>query len=114
MKYKVNFVLNDEPMELYVDANRTMLNVLRDDLCYTGTKEGCGAGECGACTVIVDGLPVNACLVLAPEMDGMHITTVEGLAKDGELSPCRRRSWSTPRCNAASARRGLSCPPRRC
>ena len=85
MKYKVNFVLNDEPMELYVDANRTMLNVLRDDLCYTGTKEGCGAGECGACTVIVDGLPVNACLVLAPEMDGMHITTVEGLAKDGEL-----------------------------
>lgn len=90
MKYKVNFVLNDEPMELYVDANRTMLNVLRDDLCYTGTKEGCGAGECGACTVIVDGLPVNACLVLAPEMDGMHITTVEGLAKDGELSPVQK------------------------
>ena len=90
MKYKVNFVLNDEPMELYVDANRTMLNVLRDDLCYTGTKEGCGAGECGACTVIVDGLPVNACLVLAPEMDGMHITTVEVLAKDGELSPVQK------------------------
>ena len=90
MKYKVNFVLNDEPMELYVDANRTMLNVLRDDLCYTGTKEGCGAGECGACTVIVDGLPVNACLVLAPEMDGMHITTVEGLAKDDELSPVQK------------------------
>lgn len=90
MKYKVNFVLNDEPMELYVDANRTMLNVLRDDLCYTGTKEGCGAGECGACTVIVDGLPLNACLVLAPEMDGMHITTIEGLSKDGELSPLQK------------------------
>ena len=91
MKYKVNFVLNDEPMELYVDANRTMLNVLRDDLCYTGTKEGCGAGECGACTVIVDGLPVNACLVLAPEMDGMHITTVGGgWPKDGELSPVQK------------------------
>ena len=90
MKYKVNFFLNDEPMELYVDANRTMLNVLRDELCYTGTKEGCGAGECGACTVIVDGLPINACLVLAPEMDGMHITTVEGLSKDGELSPLQK------------------------
>ncbi len=90
MKYKVNFFLNDEPMELYVDANKTMLNVLRDELCYTGTKEGCGAGECGACTVIVDGLPVNACLVLAPEMDGMHITTIEGLSKDGELSPLQK------------------------
>lgn len=90
MKYKVNFFLNDEPMELYVDANRTMLNVLRDELCYTGTKEGCGAGECGACTVIVDGLPLNACLVLAPEMDGMHITTIEGLSKDGELSPVQK------------------------
>ena len=90
MKYKVNFFLNEEPMELYVDANRTMLNVLRDELCYTGTKEGCGAGECGACTVIVDGLPINACLVPAPEMDGMHITTVEGLSKDGELSPLQK------------------------
>lgn len=90
MKYRVNFFLNEEPMELYVDANRTMLNVLRDELCYTGTKEGCGAGECGACTVIVDGLPINACLVLAPEMDGMHITTVEGLSKDGELSPLQK------------------------
>ncbi len=86
MKYRVNFFVNDEPVELYVDANRTMLNVLREDLCLTGSKEGCGAGECGACTVIVDGLPVNACLVLAPELDGMHITTIEGLAKDGQLS----------------------------
>lgn len=90
MKYRVNFFLNEEPVELYVDANRTMLSILRDELCYTGTKEGCGAGECGACTVIVDGLPVNACLVLAPEMDGMHITTIEGLCKDGELSPLQQ------------------------
>ena len=87
MKYKVNFFLNDEPMELYVDANRTMLNVLRDELCYTGTKEGCGAGECGACTVIMDGLAVNACLILAPELNGKHIETVEGLAKGDQLSP---------------------------
>ena len=90
MKYKVNFFLNDDPVELYVDANKTMLNVLRDELCFTGTKEGCGAGECGACTVIVDGKPINACLVLAPEMDGMRITTVEGLSKGGELSPLQR------------------------
>ena len=90
MKYKVNFFVNDEPVELYVDANKTMLRVLREELALTGTKEGCGAGECGACTVIVDGKPMNACLVLAPELDGKHITTVEGLARDGELSPLQR------------------------
>ena len=91
MKYKVNFFINEEAVELYVDANKTMLNVLRDDLCLTGTKEGCGAGECGACTVIVDGKPVNACLVLAPELDGMHITTIEGIAKDGELTELQKQ-----------------------
>lgn len=90
MKYKVNFFINEDPVELYVDANKTMLNVLREDLCLTGTKEGCGAGECGACTVIVDGKPLNACLVLAPEMDGMHITTIEGVAKGDELSPIQQ------------------------
>ena len=90
MKYKVNFYVNDEPVELYVDANKTMLRVLREELALTGTKEGCGAGECGACTVIADGKPVNACLVLAPELDGMHITTVEGLAKNGELTPLQK------------------------
>lgn len=90
MKYKVNFFINDEPVELYVDANRTLLNVLREDLCLTGTKEGCGAGECGACTVIYDDLPVNACLILAPEIDGAHIRTVESLAKGTELSPLQQ------------------------
>lgn len=91
MKYKVNFFINEDPVELYVDANRTMLNVLREELNLTGTKEGCGAGECGACTVIVDGKPLNACLVLAPELDGMHITTIEGLSKDGELSELQKQ-----------------------
>jgi len=91
VKYRVSFFINEEPVELYVDANRTMLNVLRDDLCLTGTKEGCGAGECGACTIIANGKPLNACMVLAPELDGMHITTIEGLAKDGELSELQQQ-----------------------
>ena len=90
-KYPVKFYVNEEPVELDVQANRTMLNVIRDDLHLTGTKVGCGAGECGACTVIVDGKPINACLVLAPEMDGMHITTIEGIADhDGNLSPLQK------------------------
>lgn len=90
MKYRVNFFVNEEPVELYVDANKTLLRVLREELYLTGSKEGCGAGECGACTVIMDGKPVNACLVLAPELDGKHLTTVEGLAKNGELSPLQQ------------------------
>ncbi len=90
-KYTVCFTINGEETELEVQANRTMLNVIRDQLDLTGTKVGCGAGECGACTVIVNGKPVNACLVLAPEMDGMDITTIEGIAdNDGNLSPLQQ------------------------
>lgn len=87
MEYRVKFYVNDAPVELTVPANRTLLSVLRDDLALTGTKEGCGAGECGACTVIMDGMAVNACLILAPELNGKHIETVEGLAKGDRLSP---------------------------
>ncbi len=89
-KYPVHAVINGEPMMLEVCANQTMLQVLRNDLHLTGTKSGCAAGECGACTVIANGRPVNACLVLAPEIDGMTVATVEGLAKDGELSPVQQ------------------------
>ena len=75
MKYTVSFFVNEEPFTLEVKANDTLLRVLREELDFTGTKEGCGAGECGACTVLIDGNPVNACMVLAAEMEGMHITT---------------------------------------
>ena len=87
MDYCVKFCVNNEPVELTVSGSETLLHVLREKLGYTGTKEGCGAGECGACTIIMDGQAVNACLVLAPEVNGKVITTVEGLAHGDELSP---------------------------
>ena len=90
MKYHVHFYVNGDAYDLDVPANKTMLDVLRDELCLTGTKEGCGAGECGACTVIVDDVPLNAGLVLAPELDGVHITTVEGLSDGPKLSPLQQ------------------------
>ena len=68
-------------------SNRTLLEVLRDELGLTGTKCGCEIGECGACTVLLDGQPVNACLVLAPQIAGREVTTVEGLMLDGRLHP---------------------------
>ena len=68
-------------------AHHTLLDVLRDELDLTGSKECCSAGECGSCTVLVDGRPVNSCLMLAVEVDGSEVTTVEGLANDGVLSP---------------------------
>jgi carbon-monoxide dehydrogenase small subunit len=73
--------------KLLIPANRTLLEVLRDDLGLTGTKCGCEIGECGACTVLLDGQPVNSCLVLAPQIDGREVVTVEGLAQDGKLHP---------------------------
>ena len=87
MKTEVSFTLNGSAVTLSVEAHKRLLDVLRDDLGLTGTKEGCGEGECGACTVIVDGRSVNACLYPAPEVDGKQIMTIEGLAGPGnELS----------------------------
>jgi aerobic carbon-monoxide dehydrogenase small subunit len=68
-------------------ADRSLLDVLRDDLGLTGTKKGCDAGDCGACTVLLDGAPVNACLVLAVQADGRKVLTIEGVAIDGRLHP---------------------------
>ncbi|AZR72667.1 (2Fe-2S)-binding protein [Anoxybacter fermentans] len=84
-KYKISFVINGRNKELEVPANMTLLEMLREELDLTGAKCGCGGGECGACTVIMNGEPVNSCLVLAPEVDGAEILTVEGLVKGTEL-----------------------------
>jgi len=87
MKYEINFILNGEAVNHSVDANSTLLNMLREDFDLTGSKEGCGAGECGACTVLMDGDAVNACLVLAVEVDGYEILTIEGVSINGALDP---------------------------
>ena len=83
--------VNGEPAKFIASAQHTLVDALRDQLGLTGTKEGCGSGDCGACSVIVDGRLVCACLVLAPEADGRSITTVEGLADHGSLHPLQQR-----------------------
>ncbi len=84
---KIKFKVNSEEKEIITAPTRTLLSILREDLGLTGTKEGCGKGECGACTVIMDGKPVVSCLVLACQIDGCEVITIEGLSKDGELDP---------------------------
>ncbi|MEJ5304731.1 MAG: (2Fe-2S)-binding protein [Ignavibacteria bacterium] len=84
---QISFVLNGEKIELKTKPNKRLLDILRDDLGLTGTKEGCSIGECGACTVIVNGKAVNSCLVLAGEVDGAEVITIEGIAKNGNLHP---------------------------
>ena len=85
--HSITVTVNGAQEHLDVPANMTLLHMLREKLALTGTKNGCEAGECGACTVLVDGEPVNSCLVLAVEVDGRQVITVEGLAPEGELSP---------------------------
>ncbi len=81
------FIVNGQRYDREVEDRKTLLHFLREDLGLTGTKEGCGAGECGACTVILDGRAVNSCLVLAAEADGSKIETIEGESAEGSLSP---------------------------
>jgi carbon-monoxide dehydrogenase small subunit len=82
----LHFTLNGQPTELNVSSDRMLIDVLRDDLGLTGTKEGCSIGVCGLCTVLRDGEPISSCLVHAVQIDGSTLQTVEGLADDGELS----------------------------
>lgn len=86
-KQAITCTVNGEPKELLVDPRLTLLDMLRDELQLTGAKEGCGNGNCGACTVHLDGVSVDSCLVLAVETDGRAVTTIEGLAKGGALDP---------------------------
>ncbi len=83
----IRITVNGKPYGLSVRPHATLLEVIREDLGLTGTKEGCGVGECGACTVIMNGKTVNGCLVLAPEADGKEIVTIEGLAQADRLDP---------------------------
>ncbi len=84
---KVNLLVNGGSEVVDVPSNMTLLQMLRDKLGLSGTKNGCTAGECGACTVILNGDPVNSCMVLAVECDGAQVTTIEGLSQDGRLDP---------------------------
>lgn len=86
----VSLTVNGEEYEAAVAPNQTLVEVLRDTLHLTGTKEGCGEGACGTCTVLLDGKPVRSCLTLAVEIQGREITTIEGLAPRGELHPVQK------------------------
>ncbi len=87
MKREVHITVNGDDYHLLVDSQRTLLEVIRDEIGLTGTKNGCGQGECGACTVLLDGAPVNSCLVLALEADGRDVLTIEGLGTGDKLHP---------------------------
>lgn len=86
----IHTTINGRPHTLDIRPNQTLLDLLREELGLTGTKCGCEIGECGACTVLLDGEAVNSCLVLAPQINGHAVMTVEGLMKDGVLSPLQQ------------------------
>ena len=83
----INVTINGESKKLDIPAGITALELIRDRLALKGTKEGCGTGDCGSCTVLVDGLPVNSCLMLALQAEGREVTTIEGLSTGGRLDP---------------------------
>lgn len=87
---KIRFRLNGEDRVEEAPADMSLVTFLRDELDLTGTKHACDGGECGACTILVDGVPMNACLMLAPAIRDTEITTIEGLAKDGVLHPLQK------------------------
>ncbi|MBM4236434.1 MAG: (2Fe-2S)-binding protein [Firmicutes bacterium] len=86
-KELIKFMLNGEPVEVYNDPASSLLHLLREKFSLTGTKEGCGEGECGACTVLLDDLAVNSCLIPAGKVNGRSVETIEALSKDGGVDP---------------------------
>ena len=93
--HRITISVNGETELVEVPSNMTLLRMLREKLALTGSKNGCSSGECGACTVMLNGEPVNSCLVLAAECDGAEIITVEGLAEDGRLDPLQALMMET-------------------
>jgi len=90
MKRPLHLVVNNEQVEVTVEPTVLLLDLLRDDLGLVGAKQGCGTGDCGACTVLLDGRPVPSCLVLAVDADGSNILTIEGLSQNGRLHPLQQ------------------------
>ena len=90
-KHHIEFTLNGDPVEALCDPSQSLLDVLRDGLGLTGTKEGCSTGDCGACSVTLDGRLVCSCLVLAAEVNGKTVGTIEGMASGDELHPLQRK-----------------------
>ena len=90
MKKLITLIVNGEPHDVVVEPRMTLLDVLRDNLGLTGAKKGCSLGNCGSCTVLIDGKPVLSCLLLAIEAQGKDIVTIEGLAKNGQLHPLQQ------------------------
>lgn len=89
-KYQIRTTVNGQEYSLLIDLKKTLLEILRDDLNLTGTKRGCDEGECGACSVILNGKVVNSCLVLAVEADKAEVLTIEGIHRDGDLHPIQK------------------------
>ena len=90
-RHLINATVNGDHVEFVCSTGQTLLDVLRSELHLTGTKNGCGTGDCGACTVVLNGRPINACLVLGAELDDAEIETIEGMAKGGELHPLQQK-----------------------
>lgn len=89
-KLPISFTVNGDLQELFVEPRKTLLAVIRDTIGLTGTKEGCSTGDCGACTVIVNGEPVTSCMMLGVSANGKEVTTIEGISSPGELHPVQQ------------------------
>jgi carbon-monoxide dehydrogenase small subunit len=89
-KQTIHIKINGQSQEVAIEPHWTLLETVREQLALTGSKEGCGTGDCGACSMIVDGKLITSCLMLAPEADGSEVLTIEGLARNGELHPVQQ------------------------
>ena len=99
---KIHITVNDRTREFDISPNKLLLNLLRDDLGLTGAKYGCGLGECGSCTILVDGVPVLGCMTLAVDCDGRTVETVETISKGKELHPIQQAYLDEMQCCVSS------------